>query len=195
MDRSVREVRGTGPCGAGVVLLEPRGASQRPRMAVGGRPLGRPGVRAPERHPLGQVDRDRPGSAGRSSGLDHDLAIGHYKPVNSSRYLNSAHEYVFHFTHHGDVPLDRLAIGVPYQDRSNVTRWGAGRSGLRYRGTPGSCPTAPFAVGPPIGRIPPHSRRSSRNSACGSTDGTGSSSRSTPSSGSGVPPSPRSGSR
>ncbi|HEV2166074.1 MAG TPA: site-specific DNA-methyltransferase [Thermoplasmata archaeon] len=73
-------------------------------------------------------------SAGRSSGLHRDLAIGHYKPVNSSRYLNSAHEYVFHFTHRGDVPLDRLAIGVPYQDRSNVTRWGAGRSGLRCRG-------------------------------------------------------------
>ncbi len=71
---------------------------------------------------------------GRAAGLERDLAIGHYKPVNSDRYLNSAHEYIFHFTHHGDVPLDRLAIGVPYQDRSNVTRWGRGGSGLRCRG-------------------------------------------------------------
>ncbi|HEV2520295.1 MAG TPA: site-specific DNA-methyltransferase [Thermoplasmata archaeon] len=73
-------------------------------------------------------------SVGRASGLDRDLAIGHYKPVHSHRYLNSAHEYVFHFTRRGDVPLDRLAIGVPYQDRSNLARWGTGRSGLRCRG-------------------------------------------------------------
>jgi site-specific DNA-methyltransferase (adenine-specific) len=71
---------------------------------------------------------------GRGSGVTRDLAVGHYKPVNSTRYLHGAHEYIFHFTRHGDVPLDRLAIGVPYQDASNVTRWrGAGR-GLRCRG-------------------------------------------------------------
>jgi site-specific DNA-methyltransferase (adenine-specific) len=71
---------------------------------------------------------------GRGSGVTRDLAVGHYKPVNSTRYLHGAHEYIFHFTRHGDVPLDRLAIGVPYQDTSNVTRWrGAGR-GLRCRG-------------------------------------------------------------
>ncbi|HEV2429308.1 MAG TPA: site-specific DNA-methyltransferase [Thermoplasmata archaeon] len=73
-------------------------------------------------------------SLGRSSGLDRDLAIGHYKPVNSARFLNSAHEYVFHLTRRGDVPLDRLAIGVPYQDRSNVRRWKGGGSGVRCRG-------------------------------------------------------------
>ncbi len=73
-------------------------------------------------------------AAGRSAGLDRDLAVGHYKPVNSPRYLNGAHEYIFHFTRRGDVPLDRLAIGVPYQDRSNVGRWSAGRGGLRCRG-------------------------------------------------------------
>jgi site-specific DNA-methyltransferase (adenine-specific) len=71
---------------------------------------------------------------GRGSGVTRDLAVGHYKPVNSARYLHGAHEYIFHFTREGDVPLDRLAIGVPYQDTSNVTRWrGAGR-GLRCRG-------------------------------------------------------------
>jgi site-specific DNA-methyltransferase (adenine-specific) len=73
-------------------------------------------------------------STGRTSGLERDIAVGHYKPVNSHRYLNSAHEYIFHFTHRGDVELERLAIGVPYQDRSNATRWGSGRSGLRCRG-------------------------------------------------------------
>ncbi|MCI4344283.1 MAG: site-specific DNA-methyltransferase [Thermoplasmata archaeon] len=74
------------------------------------------------------------GALGRSSGVTRDLAVGHYKPVNSPRYLHGAHEYIFHFTRHGDVGLDRLAIGVPYQDTSNVTRWrGAGR-GVRCRG-------------------------------------------------------------
>jgi site-specific DNA-methyltransferase (adenine-specific) len=74
------------------------------------------------------------GSAGARSGLDRDLALGHYKPVQSRRYLNSNHEYVFHFTRDGDVPLDRLAIGVPYQDPSNATRWRTGAAGLRCRG-------------------------------------------------------------
>jgi len=72
--------------------------------------------------------------AGRSSGLERDLAVGHYKPVNSHRYVNSAHEYVFHYTRRGDLSLDRLAIGVPYQDPSNQGRWSTGASGRRCRG-------------------------------------------------------------
>jgi len=62
-------------------------------------------------------------AAGAAAGLERDLALGHYKPLRSSRYLHGAHEYVFHFTRRGDVPLDRLAIGVAYQDKSNVDRW------------------------------------------------------------------------
>jgi len=68
------------------------------------------------------IDRD---AAGRSAGLDRALALGHYKPVRGDRFLHGAQEYVFHFTPSGRVPLDRLAIGVPYQDKSNVTRWGS----------------------------------------------------------------------
>jgi site-specific DNA-methyltransferase (adenine-specific) len=77
------------------------------------------------------IDR---GSVGRSTALDRDLALGHYKPLVSSRYLHGAHEYVFHFTRRGDVPLDRLAIGVPYQDKSNVGRWARPRTDRRCRG-------------------------------------------------------------
>lgn len=62
------------------------------------------------------------------------LNVGHYKPINSKRFLNDAHEYVFHFTRNGNVELDRLAIGVPYKDESNVTRWGGAGSGVRCRG-------------------------------------------------------------
>lgn len=56
-------------------------------------------------------------------GIVDDVVVGHYKPINSDRFLNDCHEYIFHLTKHGDVPLDRLAVGVPYQDKSNVKRW------------------------------------------------------------------------
>ena len=72
--------------------------------------------------------------AGARAGLDDDLAVGHYKPINSKRFLNDCHEFVFHFSHTGDTPLDRRAIGVKYQDQSNVTRWRQAGSGLRCRG-------------------------------------------------------------
>jgi site-specific DNA-methyltransferase (adenine-specific) len=73
-------------------------------------------------------------AAGRAAALDRDLALGHYRPMASGRYVHGAHEYVFHFSRRGDVPLDRLAIGVPYQDKSNVARWGGAAADLRCRG-------------------------------------------------------------
>lgn len=58
---------------------------------------------------------------------DATVSVGHYKPINSKRFLNDCVEFVFHFTHEASVELDRLAIGVEYADKSNVTRWkGAG---------------------------------------------------------------------
>src|SRR5437870_8130917 len=60
---------------------------------------------------------------------------GHFKPINSPRFLNDCHEYVFHFTKSGRVELDRLALGVPYQDKSNIARWSHTRgTDLRCRG-------------------------------------------------------------
>lgn len=50
--------------------------------------------------------------------------IGHFKPVNSQRFLNRNHEHIFHLTHHGDVKLDRIGAGVPYKDKSNISRRG-----------------------------------------------------------------------
>jgi site-specific DNA-methyltransferase (adenine-specific) len=72
--------------------------------------------------------------AGARSGLVDDLAVGHYKPINSNRFLNDCHEFVFHFTPGGATPIDRRAVGVKYQDQSNVTRWQQAGSGLRCRG-------------------------------------------------------------
>src|SRR5262245_50994049 len=74
------------------------------------------------------------GLAGAAAGLQRDLAVGHYKPINSDRFLNDCHEFVFHFTPRGETRLDRLALGVPYQDQSNITRWRAAADGVRCRG-------------------------------------------------------------
>jgi site-specific DNA-methyltransferase (adenine-specific) len=61
--------------------------------------------------------------------------FGHFKPISSKRFLNDCHEYIFHFTKTGRVELDRLGIGVPYQDKSNIARWRHTRgSDLRCRG-------------------------------------------------------------
>ena len=62
-------------------------------------------------------------------------SYGHFKPISSKRFVNDCHEYIFHFTKSGRVELDRLAIGVPYQDKSNIARWRHTRgSDLRCRG-------------------------------------------------------------
>ena len=63
-----------------------------------------------------------------------NIGVGHFKPINSPRYLNDCHEYIFHLTRTGSVKLDRLAIGVEYQDKSNVTRWKSAGSDRRCRG-------------------------------------------------------------
>lgn len=67
-------------------------------------------------------------------GITSNVSVGHYKPINSPRYVNDCHEYIFHLTKRGDVVLDRLAIGVEYQDKTNVKRWDAAKHDRRCRG-------------------------------------------------------------
>jgi site-specific DNA-methyltransferase (adenine-specific) len=62
-----------------------------------------------------------------------DDAVGHFKPIGGTRFLHHAHEHIFHLTLSGDVKLDRLAIGVPFKDKSNIARRGHARD-LRCRG-------------------------------------------------------------
>lgn len=66
--------------------------------------------------------------------INGDISVGHYQPVNSDRFFNSCHEYIFHFTKKGDVQLDKLSIGVPYQDKSNIGRWKSADEDVRDRG-------------------------------------------------------------
>jgi site-specific DNA-methyltransferase (adenine-specific) len=77
------------------------------------------------------IDRE---AAGQNAGFDRDVAVGHYKPINSERFVNDCHEFIFHFTPGGRTRLDRRAVGVPYQDPSNIKRWAAAGEGLRCRG-------------------------------------------------------------
>jgi len=72
--------------------------------------------------------------AGSRTELTRDLAVGHYKPINSPRFLHDGQEFIFHFTPGGRTPIDRQAVGVAYQDRSNIGRWRGAASGLRCRG-------------------------------------------------------------
>ena len=60
-------------------------------------------------------------------------AVGHFKPVGGQRFLHHNHEHIFHLTLSGDVKLDRLAIGVPFKDKSNIARRGHAKD-LRCRG-------------------------------------------------------------
>lgn len=52
------------------------------------------------------------------------ISVGHFKPISSHRFVTDCHEFVFHLTKTGNTPVDRLAIGVPYADKSNIKRWG-----------------------------------------------------------------------
>ena len=63
-----------------------------------------------------------------------DIAVGHFKPLVSDRFVNDCFEFIFHFTKHGNVKLDKLSIGVPYQDKTNIGRWKRAIRDLRDRG-------------------------------------------------------------
>ena len=58
---------------------------------------------------------------------------GHFKPISGERFLHHNHEHIFHLTLSGKVKLKRLAIGVPFKDKSNISRRGHAQD-LRCRG-------------------------------------------------------------
>lgn len=63
-----------------------------------------------------------------------DDTVGHFKPINSRRFLNNNHEAIFHFTKTGSVEIDRLGVGVPYKDKSNIARWSHAKADRRCAG-------------------------------------------------------------
>jgi len=58
---------------------------------------------------------------------------GHFKPIPGKRFMHHNHEHIFHLTLTNAVELDRLSIGIPFQDKSNIARRGHARD-LRCRG-------------------------------------------------------------
>ncbi len=71
---------------------------------------------------------------GKHPNIIGDVAVGHFKPIVSNRFLNDCHEYIFHFTKEGNTDLDKLSVGVPYQDKTNIGRWKAAKQDRRDRG-------------------------------------------------------------
>ena len=71
---------------------------------------------------------------GRYDRILDDIAVGHYQPLNSPRYLSQCHEYIFQFSPRGETPLMKKNIGVKYQDKSNIGRWKDATEDLRDRG-------------------------------------------------------------
>ncbi len=78
-----------------------------------------------------------------SYGHKQSMNVGHYKPINSNRFVNDTHEFVFHLTKSGKVAIDRLAVGAPYKDTGNIKRWKEGSSGVRCRG---NCWYVPYST-------------------------------------------------
>jgi site-specific DNA-methyltransferase (adenine-specific) len=71
---------------------------------------------------------------GMNSGFYDNLTVGHFKPITSNRFLTDAHEFIFHLTKTRRTYLDKLAIGVPYQDKTNIGRWKSAYRDSRDRG-------------------------------------------------------------
>jgi site-specific DNA-methyltransferase (adenine-specific) len=64
---------------------------------------------------------------GRSAGFElNDTIIwvkNHYTPLNGKKHLNNLTEFIF-LLNKGEMPdLDRLSIGIPYKDKSNIGRY------------------------------------------------------------------------
>ncbi|RDJ35333.1 MAG: site-specific DNA-methyltransferase [Crenarchaeota archaeon] len=70
----------------------------------------------------------------KSISIGNDLSYGHFKPINSERFINQQYEHIFHFTKTGNVKVDKLAVGVAYTDKSNINRWKGKKIDRRCRG-------------------------------------------------------------
>ena len=55
-----------------------------------------------------------------SIGEDKDDTYGHFKPINSDRYINVTNEDIYHFTKTDNVKINREAVGVPYKWECNL---------------------------------------------------------------------------
>lgn len=54
---------------------------------------------------------------------------GHFKPINSERFLNVTNESILHFTKTGKIDIHRLEIGVPFKWKCNLKPRGKDKDG------------------------------------------------------------------
>jgi site-specific DNA-methyltransferase (adenine-specific) len=94
------------------------------------------------------IDRE---DIGRNNGFHNsdNISIGHFSPIVSDRYLNPLQEYIFHFTKTGNVKIDKLRVGVAYQDKTNIGRWKSAIRDKRDRGNVWLIPHATIQEGRP----------------------------------------------
>ena len=78
--------------------------------------------------------------------ITSDIAVGHFKPLVTDRFVNDCFEFIFHFTKRGNVKLDKLSIGVPYQDKTNIGRWKSATQDQEIVVTLGSFHTRLFGI-------------------------------------------------
>lgn len=92
-----------------------------------------------------------PEDIGKSNGYrpHENLSVGHFSPIVSERYMNPLQEYVFHFTKTGNVKIDKLRVGVTYQDKTNIGRWKSATRDKRDRGNVWFIPHATIQEGRP----------------------------------------------
>ena len=69
-----------------------------------------------------------------------DKNYGHVRPMHGDRFLNQQHESIYHFTKNGDLKVDKLAIGVPYTHKWNLSRRVKQKDNIRDRGNVWFCP-------------------------------------------------------
>ena len=84
---------------------------------------------------------------GKNSQVRDNFSVGHFKPIISSRFLTDLHEFIFHFSKTLKTPLDKLSIGVPYQDKTNIGRWKSTKQDKRDRGNVWFIPYATIQKG------------------------------------------------
>jgi len=63
---------------------------------------------------------DEPGTLFKNT---RPMSYGQFKPINSDRFLNHTHEFIFHLTKTGKVNINRLSVGTLLKWESNVKRF------------------------------------------------------------------------